>query len=180
MKKKEFKTIKEYLYWVYANIGMAHSALSKGLSQYITINYMIRAKLYKGLCEGKLNIRSLYDDEKTKFESKCCYCGSISDPLTLDHLYPRKLGGIDISDNLVFCCKKCNSSKNSKDVIEWYVEKNELPPIFILRRCMKLTIMYCKKNGCLDLPYTEIVNYNLLFKWELLPYDFPQPSNLKL
>ena len=91
-----------------------------------------------------------------------------------------RMQGLALRYNTDYCCKKCNSSKNSKDVIEWYVEKNELPPIFILRRCMKLTIMYCEKNGYLDLPYSEIVNYNWLFKWELLPYDFPQPSELKL
>jgi len=44
---------------------------------------------------------------------QCQYCGSGSD-LTLDHVIPKRLGGKDTWENLVACCKKCNSKKSDK------------------------------------------------------------------
>ena len=44
----------------------------------------------------------------------CQYCGCKSSELTLDHVNPRHLGGTHTWDNLVACCKKCNSSKGWK------------------------------------------------------------------
>ena len=44
---------------------------------------------------------------------KCHYCGrELTDKnRTLDHMYPRRWGGISIPENLVPCCKNCNSDK---------------------------------------------------------------------
>ena len=42
--------------------------------------------------------------------NKCVYCPSTKD-LTLDHVYPKSRGGKDTWENLVTCCKKCNSKK---------------------------------------------------------------------
>lgn len=44
---------------------------------------------------------------------KCHYCGGkLTDRnRTLDHMYPRRWGGISIPDNLVPCCKNCNQNK---------------------------------------------------------------------
>lgn len=110
-KEKEFTTIREYFYWAYANMSMAHVALKQSHEKYETLDYMIRAKLYKGLLENKMCISSLYDDEKSKLNNHvCCYCGSQHN-LTLDHLIPRYAGGIDSGDNIIYACKSCNSSK---------------------------------------------------------------------
>lgn len=38
---------------------------------------------------------------------KCVYCGSIA--TAVDHVVPRCRGGGDGTDNLVACCKRCNS-----------------------------------------------------------------------
>lgn len=32
----------------------------------------------------------------------------------LDHVIPRALGGLDVSDNLVICCGRCNPSKRDR------------------------------------------------------------------
>ena len=44
---------------------------------------------------------------------KCHYCGRELTPKnrTLDHMYPRRWGGISIPDNLIPSCKNCNSEK---------------------------------------------------------------------
>lgn len=49
MKKKEFTTIGDYFYWMYANMAMAHVALKYNHINYEKLDYIIRAKLYKGL-----------------------------------------------------------------------------------------------------------------------------------
>ena len=76
---------------------------------------MIRAKLFKGLIDGTMNIGTLFDDEKIKLLSgcKCNYCGSI-EHLALDHIFAKKFGGKDAGDNLIYACRSCNSSKGKK------------------------------------------------------------------
>lgn len=176
--KKEFKTVRELLFWNYANMGMAHYALSNGKDKFDITAYMIRAKLYKGLCSGTMHLRSLYDDEKYKMQNiGCCYCHA-DVPLTLDHLVAKSVGGSDAGDNLVYCCKNCNSSKNNKDLILWYFEKNDIPPILILRRYLKLAYAYYDKNHLLDKNINECSDS--IFRIDLLPYEFLDPLSLKL
>ncbi len=100
MAKRELKKVKELLFWSYANLAMAHTAVDRKQEKYATFNYMIRSKLFKGLMEGTMNIRSLYHDEKIKLSSgsKCSYCGS-TENLSLDHIkikYPKP-GGLKLT-----------------------------------------------------------------------------------
>lgn len=78
MPKSELNTVREVLFWSYANLAMAHTAVDRKQEKYAAFNYMIRAKLFKGLIDGTMNIRTLFDDEKIKLLSgtKCSYCGS--------------------------------------------------------------------------------------------------------
>jgi predicted phage replisome organizer len=50
-------------------------------------------------------------------EAKCVYCGS-EEELVIDHLIPIIQGGDNNIDNLVMCCKKCNSGKSGRLVEE--------------------------------------------------------------
>ena len=47
----------------------------------------------------------------------CQYCGHRGADLTVDHVVPKRLGGPTSWDNLVCCCKKCNSKKGDKDLM---------------------------------------------------------------
>lgn len=58
--------------------------------------------------------REIYDRDG----HKCHYCGS-QENLSLDHIIPRSKGGSDKSDNLLTCCKSCNSSKGVKSYEEF-------------------------------------------------------------
>ena len=69
MAKKELKTVKELLFWSYANLAMAHTAVERKQDKYKSFNYMIRARLYKGLMDGAMNIRTISDDKKIKMAS---------------------------------------------------------------------------------------------------------------
>jgi 5-methylcytosine-specific restriction endonuclease McrA len=44
----------------------------------------------------------------------CQYCGKKNVDLSLDHVYPKYLGGTHTWDNLVTSCKKCNGIKGWK------------------------------------------------------------------
>jgi len=177
----ETKTVKELIFLSYSNLAMAHSAVDRKQIKYNVVNYSIRAKLFKGLKNGSMNIRSLFDDEKVKLSqgSICSYCGSI-DNLSLDHIFPRKNGGTDTGDNLIYACKTCNSSKGKKDLMQWYNDKNQFPPLMIIRRYLKLTYNYCSANGLLNMNLDKLVDKNLPFDITQIPIKFPTPDNLIL
>ena len=44
----------------------------------------------------------------------CQYCGRHSARLTLDHVTPKRLGGVHWWDNLVAACPACNSRKGGR------------------------------------------------------------------
>jgi len=44
----------------------------------------------------------------------CQYCGTHANDLTVDHVIPKRLGGPTAWENLVCCCKKCNTKKGDK------------------------------------------------------------------
>jgi hypothetical protein len=60
---------------------------------------------------------------------RCWYCGlkifpntasaSPVNNVTIDHLIPVSAGGSDDLDNLVACCRTCNSAKCDRD-LEWF------------------------------------------------------------
>lgn len=93
MAKQEIETVREQIFLSYANLAMAHTAVDKKQVKYNSFNYMIRAKLFKGLKTGTMNMRTIFDDEKIKLQTGqiCNYCGS-TENLALDHIFPQKLG----------------------------------------------------------------------------------------
>lgn len=181
MAKRELSIVKELLFWSYANLAMAHTAVDRKQEKYAPFNYMIRARLFKGLMEGSMNIRTIFDDEKIKLLSgqKCSYCGS-SNKLALDHIFPKKFGGKDTGDNLIYACRPCNSSKGKKDLMEWMNSKNQFPPLMILRRYLKLIIEFCDTKNLMDVYIEELRNQKYPFNIELVPVNFPKPNLLKM
>lgn len=171
----------ELIFWSYANLAMAQDGVERHIDKYDRLSFMIRARLYKGLTSGKMQIHSLFDDEKYKIANgaKCVYCGSM-DNLSVDHIIPRKAGGSDSSDNLVCCCKACNSSKGDRNMMNWFTAKELFPPLLVLRRYLKLEFQYFDEKNLLG---EEISS----FDWSATPYsakdipvDYPHPSFLKL
>jgi len=178
---REYKTIKEFLFWSYANLSMATKAVDDNAERYTRLHYSIRAKLFKGLMSGEMNPRSMFYDEKVKLQSdKCCvYCGKTRG-LQLDHIIPKNKGGKDTGENLVWACRSCNASKNDTDLMEWYGKKGEFPPLRILRNYMKLVIQYCSDNNIMDAEVSESKASDLPFSIEFIPLEFPQPTELIL
>jgi len=52
---------------------------------------------------------------------ECYYCGTYVGikELTMDHLVPLSRGGRSTKDNLVPCCKECNTKKRTMLPVEW-------------------------------------------------------------
>jgi hypothetical protein len=175
----KINTVEESLYWSYANLGMAHAAVRKGDAKYHTGHFIIRNKLYTGFRNGTMNVKSLADDERLKLvlPQACCYCGS-KHFLAVDHLIPRKKGGLDKGDNMVWSCRSCNSSKCATDVLEWLIKRGQFPPLLLLRRYLKISIDFCIQNDVMNTLINEAGE--LPFSLSVIPHDFPQPAHLTL
>ncbi len=181
MAKQETETVRELIYWAYANLAMAHTAVDKKQEEYGRFNYMIRAKLFKGLKNGTMNMRTIFDDEKIKLQTGqvCNYCGS-TEKLAIDHIFPQKLGGKDNAENLIFACRRCNSSKGKKDLMEWMNFRKQFLPLMIIRRYLKLTFNFCVENNLIDEKIERLKTMNLPFKIDFLPTAYPNPNELIL
>ena len=62
------------------------------------------------------------DRIKENWNYECAYCGS-EDNLTLDHIKPRSLGGLDVSANVLCACHECNQEKGHTEWKSWYEEQ---------------------------------------------------------
>jgi 5-methylcytosine-specific restriction endonuclease McrA len=173
----EITTIGESLYWSYANLAMAHSAVESHMRSYNKVHFIIRKKLYSGLIKGTMNVGSIADDERLKMilPQACCYCGE-KEKLSIDHLMPRARGGQDNSNNFVWACRYCNSSKSDMDLLEWYNLKGLFPPLMLLRRYLKIAIDICKQNEILNVQLDQAPL--LPFDLKQIPHKYPQPDRL--
>ena len=70
----------------------------------LRLNYQIKRKYTR---EYKVSRLGIYNRDN----HTCQYCGVKNNELTLDHVYPRHLGGPHTWENLVTCCKRCNGHK---------------------------------------------------------------------
>ena len=172
-------TVREQMYWSYANLGRADAALQHKVMKYQAVHHMIRSKLYSGLMSGNMTMRTMYDDERLKMSVPhgCSYCGSQTN-LSVDHLIPRLKGGSDEADNLISACRTCNSSKGAKDMLEWMASNARFPALLLLRRYMKLVSRHCENVNCLESDLRELPALRLPFDLMLLPIVFPPLNEL--
>jgi hypothetical protein len=175
------RIIKEHIAWSYANLARAHAAVSDGSPVYRRPHHIIRQRLYAGLVSGKMSFRSLIDDERLKMvlPQACSYCGDLQQ-LCVDHLIPRVKGGGDEAANVIWACRSCNCSKGGKDLLEWMLRIERFPPLYLLRRYLKIIASYCDHNRLMDVPIGEVQELLTPFDLTLLPYRFPEPQSLVL
>ena len=70
----------------------------------------LRSHVKRPLPELKLSRRSIF----ARDNYTCQYCGSTTKELTIDHVIPKRHGGGMQWENLVACCRKCNTKKGDK------------------------------------------------------------------
>jgi len=73
-----------------------------------------RRTLKLGAIVGDVNGAAVYE----RSGHVCIYCGATTD-LTLDHIVPLVRGGAHSEENLVVACRRCNSSKSDKPLVQW-------------------------------------------------------------
>lgn len=172
----ELITVRDYVAWSYANLCRAHAATEERATRYSRVHHGIRARFFQGFVQGKISMRSLVDDEQVKLQlpKGCCYCGDHGG-LALDHLIPRIRGGEDSSDNIVWACRSCNSSKQGRDMMVWMRARNSFPSLLLLRRYLKLVARHCERLRVMDDPFEDAAPRIAEFDLRALPFeqDFP-------
>lgn len=171
-------TIAEHLYWSYANLAMAEVATHYQEAKFSRNHFMIRAKLYSGLVKGTMAPRSFMRDQRIrmKLPKECVYCGETSH-LALDHIVPINRGGADSGENVLWACRKCNSSKSDSDVFEWWFKHRAgFPPLLVIRIYLKQAIAYCNANNLMGRFVEEMDGHPFSFKH--IPTDYPEPETL--
>ncbi len=181
MAKRELQTVGELLYWSYANLAMAHAAVAAHQAKYGTLHYMIRARLFAGLREGRMGMGSIVEDDRLKLilPQACSYCAG-TESLAVDHLLARSRGGSESGDNIVWACRRCNSSKGASDVLEWLQKRGEFPALYLLRRYLKLAIEFVTLGNQLELSLAEMEGETFPFSISAIPLKYPPPSELRL
>jgi 5-methylcytosine-specific restriction endonuclease McrA len=179
MKTIKLQTIRELLYWSYANLAMSHSAVESGCDKFNRTHFIIRSRLFSGLMNQSMSIGSLIDDEKIKMKSsrQCCYCGKECE-LTIDHLIPQARGGAESGDNAVWSCQSCNSSKGKKDFLDWMEDQGKFPSLFLLRRYLKIVINFCDENGLMEEDSSKVDK--IPFSINKIPIEYPTPKNMTM
>lgn len=70
----------------------------------------------------KLAKKRFRDEIYKSWNHKCAYCGD--DATSLDHVIPRHKSGETTRKNLVPACRRCNASKASYKLHEWYLNQD--------------------------------------------------------
>jgi len=70
----------------------------------------------------KLAKKRFRDEIYKSWNHKCAYCGD--DATSLDHVIPRHKSGETTRKNLVPACRRCNASKASYKLNEWYLKQD--------------------------------------------------------
>ena len=128
-----------------------------------------------------MDVRGYFDDEKLKLRLPrgCWYCGR-EDALSADHVIPRSRGGRDGGENLVYACRRCNSSKGGADLLVWMAAKGRFPPLYLLRRYLKMAMGHCRDHDLMDVPLAEAgpLAGDLPFSLAHLPQKYPPAKDL--
>lgn len=179
MPRSRFHSFHDSLFWQYATLAMADVAVSRGDAEYGRFHYAVRSSLYAKFIGGDMQPRPLAVEEKLKLRlpSCCAYCGG-SQHLSIDHLIPLHRGGEDCGENYVLACRRCNSSKGCKDVVQWLAERGELPTICLYRRYLKLCLEYARQKGLLELPLDQLPD-NMPFAVESTMIHYGPPNRIK-
>jgi hypothetical protein len=174
-KVRTFDTVGELLHWSYANLASLDAAYGRGLTKRDRICWGVRLKLYAGLRSGSMKVGTLFKDVLAAPTDRCVYCGTMPPPkLTGDHLIPKARGGLETGDNLVWACRACNSSKQGRDLLEWYAARTEFPSVTLMRRYLKLALVEADQRGVLDVAIAD--NPSVTFSLDYVPIKYPEPG----
>ena len=140
------RTIRDLIFWQYSKIISESAGFGKRQFGFVMDRFK---KLTSGEINWSTSIRE-YVKEREKADV-CIYCGKHGD-LTVEHILPRARSGPDITDNAVFICQSCNSSKGDRRLYEWFGLENRYKiPRIAEGKYLKLLYSLHERNGTLNL-----------------------------
>lgn len=149
------KTVKDLIFWQYAKIIADSAGIGKR-------NWGFVMKKFKQLQEGEIFWNEIREYLKEREKgNECIFCGKRID-LTIDHLFPRCLGGPNDEKNIVFVCRECNSSKGPRRLYEFWTSKSGLEgakyevPRIAEGKYLKFVYGVLEENGLLNLDLNDI------------------------
>lgn len=107
------KSVKDLIQWQYAKIIAQSAGMGKKQYGFVMNRYQ------------KLKASDIFWNEIREYVKEhekhdiCIYCERPA-KLTLEHLFPRAIGGPDDEKNLIWVCGPCNSSKGDKRPYEFF------------------------------------------------------------
>lgn len=84
-------------------------------------------RLDKMIKRPRLAVRLTKREVLRRDEFTCQYCGQRFSYLTIDHVFPRRLGGSHSWDNLVAACTQCNHRKGGRTLEQVQMHLMRLP-----------------------------------------------------
>ena len=57
------------------------------------------------------------------FNCRCAYCGEQLEIVTQDHVVPITKGGLHTNENVLPACSRCNSSKGTQNMEQWFKQQ---------------------------------------------------------
>jgi hypothetical protein len=114
MPPKFVKTIREELYYEYAKL------ICRSVYGSVEANRGFITNRFKDLRDGIMTISGTIREwqKEQELPKECVFCRA-TENLQTDHLIPRSRGGLDVADNLVLACQKCNISRNDQGIYAW-------------------------------------------------------------
>ncbi len=143
MPPKAVKTIRDLIFWEYAKL-ISGSALGDRK------NYGFVMSSFKKLQTGEMKWSQVLREDLHMDQTKCIYCGSTAD-LSNDHIVAKRECHFAEIHNIVKSCKKCNSSKGDKDLLEWWGLENRYEiPRNVMGKYLKMLYVCHECRGTLE------------------------------
>jgi hypothetical protein len=140
---REFKTIRELIYWEYAKL-VSEKAVGE------RANFKFTNHIFQKMLAGQAKPASILSENQKMFicGEICAYCGA-TDKLQWEHLIPVALGGPNTFDNMVRACAACNQSKGPRDPYQWLLNKKPIPRL-VLGKFLKVVFEEYERHQLLD------------------------------
>ena len=160
-------TIKEVILWEYARLISEESVGDRN-------NWRLILHHFERLNSDKNRWAHILKEEIKTDPKRCAYCGGEED-VSITRIVPKKICPSMEIHNIVRACKKCNSLKRDKDLVEWRVfEGRDKIPRAVMAKYLKILYVCHECNGTVDgCALDEFGKHELVY----LGYIFHEPCD---
>ena len=160
-------TIKEVILWEYARL-ISEEALGDRNNWRLTLHH------FEKLNSEKNRWAHILEEEVRVDPNRCAYCGG-EEELSITRIVPKQMCRPAEIHNTVRACKKCNSLKGDKDLVEWWIfEGRDKIPRAVLAKYLKILYICHECNGTSDgCALDECGKHDLVY----LGYVFQEPCD---